>query len=132
MSDDAASELRRCIQLLAQDASVQTAAFPSFVAVGDELGLSFESALQAYRTAPREISQEQDAALMDVDAYLESLSGPPNEALWLDLSLLAADPRWDRIRTLAKVVVRAFGWPNELPSRDGAIYVSATETVRND
>jgi hypothetical protein len=125
------AELKRCVQALAQPASVQLGLIPSFAVVGDELVLEFDDALRGFRAEDHPATPAQRDALQQLEALIDHLSGPQNEAFWLDASQLAVDPRWEEIRSLAKSVRAAFDWPDEVPAPDGAIYVNASGAVRN-
>ena len=124
-------ELCRCVQALAQPASVQVSLFPDFAVVGDELALQFDDALRAIRALGSPLSDNQIKSLDELDRYLSELSGPQNDDFWVDRALLGTDPRWHRVRELARIVLSAFAWPNDVPGKDGAVYVSAGSTIRN-
>lgn len=122
------AQLRRCLQALARPAGEQVASFPDFVCVGDELVLDLDDAL---RNAGREgHGPEPDGALRALDDYISALSGPPNEAFWLEERPLFEDQRWERIRALAKTALASFGWPDEAPPGNGAIYVRGQRVKR--
>jgi hypothetical protein len=127
----AVSELRRCVQALAQPASMQVSLFPDFAVVGDELALQFEGALVAYRSSAPAPLSTQAVALELLDGYLSQLSGPENSSFWDDPSALPSDARWQRVRDLAQAVLSAFDWPDEPPPRDGATYVGENGVVHN-
>jgi hypothetical protein len=126
----AVSELRRCVQALAQPASVQVSLFPDFAVVGDELAIQFGDALEAYRSSAPPASA-QALALEQLDEYLSQLSGQEDRGFWDDPSALSSDPRWQRVRDLAKTALSTFGWPDEPPPKDGATYVGAHGVVHN-
>lgn len=126
-----ADELKRCLQGLAQPAAIQVSLFPDFAVVGDELALSFDEALTAHRASLSPLSVPQSTALDALDGYLSELSGPHNETFWLDRSALATDPRWQRVRDLARDTLQAFAWQLDVPDRDGSVYISKGVTVRN-
>lgn len=124
------AELKRCVQALAQPAAVQRTLYPSFVIVGDELVLELDDALRGWRSEKHGATPQQFDALMKLDAYIESLSGPPNEDFWLDPLELERDPRWDEIRSLASGALAAFGWAAEVPAASRAAYVVASDWPR--
>ncbi|MCB0084966.1 MAG: hypothetical protein KDE47_28695 [Caldilineaceae bacterium] len=124
-------ELRRTLQALAQPADVQISLFPSGVAIGDELVLEFDEAFRGFRAACQ-ASPQQDAALNELDEIIERHSGKHNEDLWCDPISLVTDSRWLEMREAAARALVEFGWLNEAPSKNGAIYVFAARTERND
>lgn len=123
------SEQRLChvIQALAQPADRQRALFPDFAVAGDELAIEFDEALKDFQNHKSAPSLVQVDAIHELDGYLEALSGPQHSNFWDDLG----DRRWERVRTLAASILAAFEWPNECPPKDGAVYVSGHEVVRN-
>lgn len=123
-------EERLChaIQALAQPADVQRSLFPAFVVVGDELAEELGDALVDFENGGAALSPSQAGAIRELDGYLDALSGPANLDFWDD----PADARWERARRLAASALAAFGWPNLCPPRDGAVYVSGQEVIRND
>lgn len=128
---DRSTELKRCVQALAQPAAVQRALFPSFAVVGDELVLEFDDALRGWRAEQRTATEAQLATLSELECLIEHLSGPLNEDFWLDPVQLDVDARWEDLRLLARAACAAFGWPVQIPDKNGAVYVNATTTVRN-
>jgi hypothetical protein len=123
------SERRLChaIQALAQPADVQRALFPEFAAAGDELAIEFDEALKDFESHGTAPSLVQAEAIRELDVYLEALSGPAHSDFWDDLG----DCRWERVRSLAASILVAFDWSNERPPKDGSVYVSGEEVVRN-
>ena len=112
------------VRALAQPASVQRKLFPSFVVVADELALEFEEHYALALAANRDLwSGDQLSKLRSLDHKLEAMSGSKNEELWLsDDYLLHAE--WSVVRSLAREVLHAFGWPADEPPPSDAIYVS--------
>jgi hypothetical protein len=127
----ATEELKRCLQAFAQPADVQRSLYPSFICVGDELGISFENALLTFGSTGGELSEPQLSALQSFDAHLASLSGPTNEDFWLAPEALSTDVRWEELRVHAKQVLAVLGWSTERPAPDGALYVTKSKVVRN-
>ena len=123
---------RCCVQALAQPAQAQLGLFPSFVLAGEEMALEFDDALRAFQEAAMPATEDQATCLTDLDRYLDQLSTPANEEFWLEPSSLCSDPRWEKVRELARAVLLAFGWPNETPRRNGVTYVSGDTVVRNE
>jgi hypothetical protein len=58
MSVSLAGELQRCVQPLAQPASVQAALFPEFAVAGDEPAIAFDEALRVFRSTITELSEQ--------------------------------------------------------------------------
>lgn len=109
------ANLRYSLQLLAAAAPDQIAHFlpPDFAFKADEMALDFEhwaTCVDTYWT----LTEEQTAQLTELDAYLASLSGPPNAAFWTDEALVS-DPRWEQVRALAQAALTSFQWPREVP-----------------
>jgi hypothetical protein len=98
------------------------------VVVGDELGEEFGDALVDFEKSGAALSPSQAGAIRELDEYLAALSGPANLDFWDD----PADARWEQARCLAASTLTAFGWPNLCPPKDGAVYVSEQEVIRND
>ena len=94
---------------------------------GDELAIEFDEALKAFQNCGPAPSPTQADAICERDEYLDALSGPAHADFWNDLG----DRRWNRVRSLAASILGAFNWPNECPPKDGAVYVSGQEVVRN-
>ncbi|WP_437527220.1 hypothetical protein WME79_42415 [Sorangium sp. So ce726] len=123
--------LMRSVQALAQPADVQRALFPDFVCVGDELANDFDSARRAFLAETLPLARPQREALDSLDRYLDALSGEHNAEFWLDADQLSLDPRWEVIRAKARLTLVAFGWQDEPPPQDGAIYVNGRQLVHN-
>jgi len=122
---------RRSVQALAQPAGMQISLFPDFACVGDELALEFDEAHRAVLASDARLSAGQQETIADLDGTLEALSGEQNAAFWLERERLYADPRWETIRRRASAVLSAFGWPDEPPPRNDAVYVAAGRVVHN-
>ena len=71
-------------------------------------------------------------ALAELDAHIIALSDSMDADFWLDPARLRQDPEWDRIRELARDVLAAFDWRDEVPPRNGAIYVSKDGFAKNE
>jgi len=106
---------------------VQRTLFPDFVVVGDELAIEFDEALTDFRNDKPELSLVQTEAVRELDVYLASLSGPAHMDFWDDVD----DSRWEPARRLSASILVAFNWPNECPPKNGVLYVSSEEVVRN-
>src|SRR5262245_54969399 len=125
---DDLDSLRRSIQALCATGQEQLLLFPEFVCCADELALDFESAhLGLSESTKAQFTAEQTHALLTFDRRLEEKSGPANAEFWTTEALLR-DPDWQGIRQLAARVRDAFGWPAEMPERNGATYVSEHRT----
>lgn len=121
----------RSVQALAQPADVQRALFPDFVCVGDELANDLDIARRAFLAEAPPLASPQRDAIDSLDRYLDALSGEHNADFWLDADQLSLDPRWEVIRAKARLTLVAFGWPDEPPLRDGAIYANERQFVHN-
>ncbi|WP_437590912.1 hypothetical protein [Sorangium sp. So ce1000] len=121
----------RSVQVLAQPADVQRALFPDFVRVGDELANDFDAARRTFLAETPPLTPPQREAIDSLDHVLDTLSGEHNAAFWLDAEQLSLDPRWNLIRAKASLVLVSFGWPNEPPPHNGAIYANERQVVHN-
>lgn len=129
---DVAAQLRHSLQRLAQPPAAQVALFPSLAVLGDELAQAFGAALRAFRSAAPEASAAQWSALAQLDEYLSQLSGAENEALWIEPVALAVDPRWGRVRSLARAALEAFEWPADEPEREDEGLAAASGGARRE
>ena len=77
-------------------------------------------------------TSEQLAAIDELDAFLDDLSGPHNEIFWCDPEPLEDDSRWERIRELSRRVLRTMNWEYSLPEKDGATYVFQDHSEENE
>jgi hypothetical protein len=124
-------ELKPTVQALALDAEAQIALFPDFVFVGDEMVSEFGEAVAAYRRSRSGVDSPMQA-LSALDAHIDELTTVDDDDLWFDPDRLRQDAAWARMRELAQDVLAAFGWPQEVPAKNGAVYVGADRTVKND
>lgn len=120
MSETLLNALMRSVQALAQPAMVQDKLYPDSLSKGDEMALQFDEAYEAVDAAGIELDEKQDAALNELDQYIDDHS-PEDEDddsmddFWCDAMLLYKDPRWEEIRKRASAVLVAFDWPLEVP-----------------
>lgn len=98
---------------------------------GDELANDLHIARRAFLADTPSLARPQREAIDSLDLYLDALSGEHNAEFWLDAEQLSLDPRWEVIRAKARLTLVAFGWPDEPPPRDGAIYVNERQLVNN-
>jgi hypothetical protein len=133
MSDwDEELETRRqmfewAVQALAQPAEIQRTLFPSWVVVADELALDFEHWKTTFITYYGHLlSEEQRQAIKVLDDLLDDMSGPGKPELWTDEGCLN-HPKWSEVRQLAVNLLRAFGWPLEVPPIGRSIYAQYKE-----
>ena len=57
------------------------------------------------------LTTRQKEMLLNLNAYISSISGDGFDFIWLDESGLYSQ-EWGNIRTLAKQVLKEFGWEN--------------------
>lgn len=109
------------IRALAQDAATQLKLYPSFAVVADELALEFE---EHHRQLDLDVLRPaQSQAVQALSDALDQMSGPDHLRLW-ETEALDCAPEWQRIRELARDVLRVMGWPATPPPLErGAIYV---------
>lgn len=108
-------ELVEALRLLAAPYVDQVAALPMGVAIPDEVALTFDDAFGIVErsTLPDEVLQ----LLLEIDADLTSMSQRPSGELW-QLSALAEDASWDRLRSKARLVLTAMGEENPSPRNE--------------
>ena len=108
--------LKHALQLLACPSEIQLRLLPDFVCKGDELALDFDNwrgaAVGNFRS---EMTPEQLSSLDALDvSFVELTKAGPED--WTDDSMRMSD-KWSKIRHLAQMALRSFGWPEEmLPS----------------
>jgi hypothetical protein len=116
-------DLKHTVQIIAQDAPIQYARFPSFAYCADEMVIDFDqSYTQARADSANTWTTEQSQALAMLDAAIAEVSGDRPE-IWLDEGCLH-HPAWTVFRHKARAVLAAFGWENEDPPENDAIYVT--------
>lgn len=105
----------------AQSSTVQKSLFPDFVNVADELAVEWELALEDINNDL--LSDEQKSSIKALDDYMLSISGSENIQYWNDDALCYSD-EWNKMRELAKIILDAMGWDNDVPPESNAIYIS--------
>lgn len=114
IADNVLRHMRHSLQMLASPAQAQLSHFPAgWIVLTDELALDFDVwyvRIYSYW----ELSVEQIASLIDLDEFLNTMSVESNSDLWTDVAL-SSDPRWERVRNLAKLALVSFEWPLEIP-----------------
>jgi len=105
----------------AQSSIVQKSLFPDFVNVADELAVEWEIALE--ETNSDMLSDKQKSSIKELEDYLLSISGSENIQHWNDHALCYSD-EWNQMRELAKIILDAMGWGNEVPPECNALYIS--------
>lgn len=131
------TKLVDALRLLALPAQEQIAVLPAFVATADEVALTFDEAfrLVGERVYQHVVSEDQQAALREIDGMLESMSVPPAGASdWTPEAIatsvwsrdaLTADERWALLRIRALDLLQALGADPGPPDLSGSTYVSA-------
>ena len=120
-------DLRSALQALAATPEIQVARFPDFVVVADELALDFDDALLMFRQGSPTLSPQQTAHLQALDTLLHEMSGAANASLWT-LAALNTSPEWVTVRTHARELLVAFGWPLDPPPPTDNVYVPGRAT----
>jgi hypothetical protein len=109
-------ELCLSLQLLVAQAQDQIAHFsPILIPIckEDDMALEYDhwsNCVHAYW----KLSQDQVEKLTTLNHYLANLSGQSQAAFWTDEALFT-DPRWGKVRSLAKMALASFQWPIEVP-----------------
>lgn len=113
------------VQALAQPADVQLTLLPSFVVVADELALDFDHWRRTLETHFGDSwSDEQRQSVQALDCLLGEMSGDKPE-IWRGGGCLN-HPKWSEVRRLAVGILSAFGWPQDVPPLNRAIYANGT------
>jgi hypothetical protein len=116
---------KHSIQALALPADEQLAYFPDFVCKADELALNFDGA-NVLRYTSEYFTEQQCSLLKDIDSQFDLMSAQKNSGLWTD-EALRENPLWERIREMAKELLKTFDWENEVPPND-YVYIGGKPT----
>lgn len=107
------TQLRYKLQLLAAQAQEQIDHFPPHVAIIDEMISDYlhdSVSIHTYWT----LSQEQTRRLTKLRDFLLAHDNPQQSDFW-EVEALFSDPRWYKVRTLAKAALTSLEWPIETP-----------------
>ncbi len=120
MSDKFLTALKHAVQALAQPAMIQDKLYPDSLSKGDEMALQFDEAYEAVDNASIELNATQDAALNELDDYIDKHSPEEEDDdsmddFWCDATVMYKDPRWEEIRKRADAILVAFEWENAVP-----------------
>lgn len=120
-SDRLLQQFQWSVRALAQEGATQLQLYPSFAEVADELALEFD---EHHRQLDLHVLRPaQPQAVQALNDALEQMSGPDHIALW-ETEALRCAPEWQRVRELARDVLRVMRWPATPPPFErGAIYV---------
>lgn len=124
-------KMMRAVQGLALDPIPQQALFPQGLPAGEELAIEFGEAFDPFWETLQGADPERRSALLSLNDALDDASTHCDEDFWFDAGRLDTDPQWHSLRELARRVLATFGWPNEAPPRNDAIYVTQTAATRN-
>jgi uncharacterized protein Yka (UPF0111/DUF47 family) len=121
---DAFQSLSLAVRALAQPASVQLTLFPDFVLKADELALEWEERYDFFLNSEESsmVNQAILEALQSLDDEIDQMSGEKRQDLWKD-EALTNSIEWQRVRSLAKNVLRLAGWSEEPPEFSDRFYV---------
>ena len=115
LGDWVLEHLCHALQLLASPAQAQVSHFPAgSVVLTDEMALDFDHWAQCVSTYWK-LSPAQLVQLSRLGAFLSEMSGSRHRDFWTD-EALPSDPRWEQVRTWAKVALVELGWPIEIPA----------------
>ena len=107
------TQLRDKLQLLAAQGQDQVHHFPPHVAIVDEMISDYlhdSVSIHTYWT----LSQEQTRRLTALQDFLLAHDNPQHGEFWEEEALFT-DPRWNEVRTLAKVALTCLEWSIETP-----------------
>jgi len=116
------SRIEWATRAIAQPAAIQLSLFPEFVEASDELALSWEQAYNEFQNDKSSHSDSQRCALENLDKYMSTISGSVFSDIWTTEGLFYS-LEWQKMRELAKVILLAMGWPDEVPPQIQDIYV---------
>lgn len=109
-------------QAISQPDNIQVRLFPEFVEVADELALGWEQAFEELPIARTTLTEKQLEAIMKLDSYMASVSGPANAHVW-EIAALFGAPEWSALRRLAIDLLEEMHWKLEQPSQNIDFYV---------
>ena len=98
------------LQALAAPPEVQLQLFPDYSWKVDEIAIEFDQWYQVMKRRRSFFSKRQRTLLENLNRKLDEISGPENLKYWLE-DALRTDAVWDAIRSLARIVLAALGWP---------------------
>lgn len=115
-------QLVEALQLLSADYSTQVNALPKFVVVPDEIALIFHECvlLLDQISEGSSLKEEEVRQLLEIDDKLNKLS---TEADFWRLESLRYHPEWDKIRMIAKDILRSIGVAQAKPDLDWITFV---------
>lgn len=109
-------QLIHSLQLMTAEYTIQTHALPKFVAVADEIALTFDQwyTLKDQLVEAGLITRELETYLDEINELTTTMTGASNKKLLWSLQGLKKDPRWAEVRQKAREALRAFKC-NEAP-----------------
>jgi hypothetical protein len=124
--DFAMHSLRETLKLLALEAGQQRAVLPDYVAVPDELALTFDDAYQQVGELEKHglLTAEQREPLDVIERRLSDTEA--DDDFWT-LVALSSDPRWQEIRAQASQALERLGIAAGWPTLDWISYVPDQE-----
>jgi hypothetical protein len=111
------------LQALAQPAADQSALFPMFVVVADELALDLDHWLQVVQSNQLVVPPETLRAALEINRLLGEISGRHNAQEWT-IEALNTSPTWQKVRTRAREALFAAGLPLDPPPPGRSKYAS--------
>jgi len=108
---DELSNLRWSVVAMTQDPDTQKKITGSRHTAGEEIVLEFTDAFEECLDKGSILTTRQKEMLLNLNAYISSISGDGFDFIWLDESGLYSQ-EWGNIRTLAKQVLKEFRWEN--------------------
>jgi hypothetical protein len=107
--------LKFAVQAIALPFEIQKQLFPEFVCVADELASEWEMAMDNLRSwSGNTLSENQKAAIENLDKYMESISGSAHIQYWCD-EALRYSMEWKTMRELAYKILFEMEWKQEIP-----------------
>jgi hypothetical protein len=130
--DSAVAFLERIVaalQLAALPAKEQRQVLPDFVAVHDEIALTYED---AFRLVPLVraggmLDDAQVAVLAELDHLYEEMTDAEDRDWVWSLDAMETDERWERSRSLARKALSLLGKPSEEPELKGITWIEGSD-----
>ena len=115
-------QLVESLQLLSADYSTQVDAIPKFVVIPDEIALIYhECVLLLDQISEAGFLKEEDVRqLVEIDDKFNEMN---TEADFWSLESLQHHPEWNKIRMVAKKILRSLGVPKAKPDLDWITFV---------
>jgi hypothetical protein len=115
-------QLVESLQLLSADYSTQVDALPKFVVIPDEIALIYHECVLLLDQISEAgfLKEEEVRQLVEIDDKFNEMN---TEADFWSLESLQHHPEWNKIRMVAKKILRSLGVPQAKPDLDWITFV---------